>query len=248
MKNTEHVSDELINSFVDNQLSTDEKNQLLEAINTDDALGDQVCDVQRLKVLVAHSYERLPHAPQKGSYNMSRLLKYRNALAAGLVLAVGTLSGWFAHNWWDPTGLQASNKQEMYYLKPSQLAAKWTGQQKVVLHIGSSDPKKLKAGLDHTEYLLNSYRHAGRPIQMELIVSGSGLDLLRADVSPYADRIKAMKKTYSNLDLIACRQSINRYREQGIDVRLLPEVRQQPSSALDEVMLRLQQGWTYVSI
>ncbi len=247
MKNTEHISDELINSFVDNQLSIDEKNQLLEAINVDATLVDQVCDVQRLKFLVSHSYERLPKTSRQPSYSISKLLKYRGALAAMLVLAVGTLSGWLAHNWCDPVNFQSS-KQAVYYVKPSQLAAKWTGQQNVVLHIGSSDPKKLKAGLDHTEYLLSSYRHAGRPIQMELVVSGGGLDLLRADVSPYANRIKTMKETYSTLDFIACRQTLDRYREKGVDIKLLPEARLQSSSALDEVMLRLQQGWTYVSI
>lgn len=247
MKHNEHVSDELINSFVDGQLSADENNRILEAINADPELGAQICDVQRLKALVSHSYERPPKTSHQHAHGVSKLLKYRSALAAGLVLSVGTLSGWFAHNWWDPADIQ-SGKQAVYYVQPSQIAAKWTGQQKVVLHIGSSDPMKLKAGLDHAEYMLNSYRQAGRPIQMELVVSGNGLDLLRADISPFAERIKTMKQTYSTLDFIACRQTLDRYREKGMAVKLLPEAKLQSSSALDEVMLRLQQGWTYVSI
>ncbi len=247
MKKIEHVSDELINSFIDDQLSADEKNQLLEAINADPELGAQVCDAQRLKVLVSHAYQRTPHSAQQGSRGASALLKYRHAMAAGLILVVGTFSGWFAHNWWDPLGLQ-SGRQQVYYLQPEQLAAKWSGQQKVVLHVGSSEPGKLKASLDQAEYLLNRYHHAGRQIQMELVVSGGGLDLLRADVSPYAERIKSMKATYGTLSFIACRQTIDRLQKGGVEVRLLPETTQLPTSALDEVVTRLQQGWTYVSI
>jgi len=247
MNKTDQISDELINSFVDGQLSAEEKSQLLEAANADPALGAQICDTQRLKAMVSHAYQRTPPSSRRHAEGTGAFLKHRSAIAAGLMLAAGALSGWFAHNWWDPAGLENASR-EVHYFQPSQLATKWTGQQKVVLHIGSADPRKLKAGLDHTEYLLDTYRQAGRSVQMELVVSGGGLDLLRADVSPYAERIRSMKQAYGNLTFIACNQTLERLRKEGVEVRLLPEASLVQSSALEEVISRLREGWTYVSI
>lgn len=245
MKKIDQVSDELINSFVDEQLSPGEKSQLLEAINADEDLSAKVCDTQRLKAMVSHAYQHTPNVRQADSYGRG-LLKYRDALVAGLALVVCASGGWYARSWWELD--QQDSRQEVRYLKPAQLAANWTGQQKVVLHVGSSDPEKLKASLDQAEYLLNTAHTSGRPLKMELIVSSGGLNLLRTGVTPYADRIKSMKQSYGNLVFVACSQSIDRLREKGVKVDLLPEVTQASDSALEVVISRLKDGWTYVSI
>lgn len=245
MKKTDQVSDELISSFVDEQLSPGEKSQLLEAINADEELSAKVCDTQRLKAMVSHAYQHTPQAGQAGSYGRG-VLKYRDALVAGLALVVCASGGWYARAWWEPD-LQGS-RQEVRYLQPAQLAANWSGQQKIVLHVGSSDPEKLKASLDQAEYLLNASRKSGRPLKMELVVSSGGLNLLRTGVTPYADRIKEMKQSYGNLVFVACSQSIDRLREKGVKVDLLPEATPAPDSALEVVISRLKDGWTYVSI
>lgn len=246
MMKIDQVSDEFINSFIDEELSPVEQSQLLEAINADEKLSAKVCDAQRLKVLVSHAYQHAPHARTWDSYG-SGLLKYRDALVAGLALVVCTTGGWFACSWWYPVDLR-SNIQEVRYLQPGQLAANWTGQQKVVLYVSSSDPKKLKASLDQAEYLLETSRNSGRPLKMELIVSSGGLNLLRTEVSPYADRIKSMQQSYGNLAFVACGQSIDRLREKGGKVDLLPAVTRTPDSALEVVVSRLRDGWTYMSI
>lgn len=247
MKPNDQISDELINSFVDEQLSSAEKSEMLEAINKDEELSARVCEAQRLKVLVSHAYQRPPQPKSATSRRSGLSASYWNALAASVLLMVGSTSGWLAHHWLDAGGAQSS-VQAAYTLKPGQIANDWSGQEKVVLHIGSSEPRKLQASLDRAEYLLNHFRKAGQPANVELLVSGGGLNLLRADVSPHAERIRTMQAAYDNLIFVVCNQSIERLREKGVDVKLLPEARQAPDSALDEVVLRLRQGWNYVSI
>ena len=246
MKKIDQVSDELINSFVDEQLSPSEKSDLLEAINADEELSNKVCDAQRLKAMVSHAYQHTPQVRKADAYGRG-VLKYRDALVAGLALVMCASGGWYARSWWEQGDLQGG-RQEVRYLQPAQLAANWSGQQKIVLHVGSSDPEKLKASLDQAEYLLNDSRKSGRPLKMELVVSSGGLNLLRTGVTPYADRIKSMKQSYGNLVFVACSQSINRLREKGVKVDLLPEATQASDSALEVVISRLKDGWTYVSI
>lgn len=246
MKKIDQVSDELINSFVDEQLSPSEKSELLEAINADEDLSAKVCDAQRLKAMVSHAYQHPPQA-RKADFHGNGLLKYRDALVAGLALVVCATGGWYAHSWWEPVDLQDSS-QAMRYLQPAQLADNWTGQQKIVLHMGSSDPEKFKASLDRAEYFLNTARKSGYPLKVEFVVSSGGLNLLRTGITPYADRIKSMKQSYDNLAFVACSQSIDRLREKGGKVDLLPETTLAPDSALEVVVSRLRDGWTYISI
>ena len=246
MKKIDQVSDELINSFVDEQLSASEKSELLEAISADEDLSSKVCDVQRMKAMVSHAYQHPPPARQADAYGRG-LLRYRDALVAGLALVVCASGGWYARAWWEPVDMPGS-RQEVRYLQPAQLAGNLDGQQKIVLHVGSSEPGKLKESLDRAEYLLNASHKSGRPLKMELVVSGGGLNLLRTGVTPYADRIKSMQHAYGNLVFVACSQSIERLREKGVTVDLLPEVTQAPDSALEVVISRLKDGWTYVSI
>jgi intracellular sulfur oxidation DsrE/DsrF family protein len=114
--------------------------------------------------------------------------------------------------------------------------------------LGSADPKKFKASLDRAEYFLNTARKSGHPLKVEFVVSSGGLNLLRTGMTPYADRIKSLQQSYDNLAFVACSQSIERLREKGGKVDLLPETTQSPDSALEVVVSRLRDGWTYVSI
>jgi intracellular sulfur oxidation DsrE/DsrF family protein len=119
--------------------------------------------------------------------------------------------------------------------------------QKFIVHVGSSNPVRLKTALDETESLLDSYRRSNRKLQVEIVANGGGVDLLRADVSPYAKRIGMMQEKYPNLDFMACAQTIKKLQEKGVDVKLLPHTGV-ASSALDQITLRLKQDWVYIKV
>jgi len=74
------------------------------------------------------------------------------------------------------------------------------------------------------------------------------LNLLRADISPYAKRVSALQRQYDNLTFVACQNAMDRLRRdthQNPD--LLPEALITPN-ALEEILMRLQQGWVYISV
>jgi intracellular sulfur oxidation DsrE/DsrF family protein len=84
-------------------------------------------------------------------------------------------------------------------------------------------------------------------VSVEIVANGGGLDLLREGVSAYPQRIARLRGTYPGLALVACGQTVQRLRDGGADVQLLPGT-SIASSALDQVVLRMQQGWAYVKI
>jgi intracellular sulfur oxidation DsrE/DsrF family protein len=231
------VSDELLNAFVDNELDAEEKSRLLNHM-VEDASGqlrERVCQLWQLKELVRSAYPQQENAlspPNKRSgTNFGR---YSQALAASLMLALGAALGWFAN---EGQGTSAGQN----------LAARQMTEGKVILHLASSDPGKLKAALDEAEEMSQRRDRTGSPMQVELVANEGGLTLFRADVSPYARRIETMNKTHENITFVACNNTIGTLRKAGVDVRLLPYVEITPS-VVDEILRRVQHGWTYVKI
>ena len=243
MKQDQTISDEFLNAFVDDQLDPAEKSQAFELIEQDETLKARVCELRGLKARVQHAYLTPPSPPRSSSNSWLSGASYRHALAAGLLLVIGSISGWFAHNW---TGY-GSEREIMGMLQAMQRNDIGADPRKLMIHVGTSNPVRLATALDEAENLLASSQRANRPIQVEIIANGGGMELLRADASPYARRIGLMREKYPTLDLMACGQTLRNLRAKGVDVRLLPNTGVAPS-ALDEISLRLKQGWGYIKV
>lgn len=243
MNQEQAFSDEFLNAFVDDQLDPAEKSRTFELIEQDESLKARVCELRGLKERVQHAYLNPPlplHAMKKSWVNGA---PYRQVLAASLLLAIGSFSGWFAHNW---TGA-ASDRDIMRLLQTVQRNDLGADPHKLMIHVGNANPVRLATALDEAENLLASSKRANRPMQVEIIANGGGLDLLRAGSSPYAHRIALMREKYPNLELTACGQTLRNLRAKGVDVRLLPNTGV-ARSAVDEITLRLKQGWGYIKV
>jgi hypothetical protein len=118
---------------------------------------------------------------------------------------------------------------------------------RVILHLDSAAPERMRAVLDQAELLLDEAERQGRTMQLEILANSRGIDLLRAGVSPYAARMAHMKQRYANLQWVACGQSLARFTSEGQKVELLPATRTAPT-AIGEIVTRLQQGWTYIRV
>ena len=81
--------------------------------------------------------------------------------------------------------------------------------------------------------------------RVEIVANEGGLDLLRSDVTPFAEQIRTLAE--QDVLFFACTKAIERLEEQGIQVNLLPEANTD-YSALDRVVLRMQEGWQYIKI
>lgn len=243
------VSDEILGAYIDDELDPAERARLLERMLREPALAGRACELWKLKQMLRGAYPLLPEKAAPAEHAASRRrpglkksalagrrsapLPALQALAAGVLLTVGALAGWFASTHYDDERALAR-----------QIAEAHAEGGRVLLHIFSDAPAHMEAALAKAERLAQERDAQGRPLRVELLANGPGLHLLRAGGSPYAERIAALRH-YDNLRLVACREAIERMRERGIDVELLPGV-EETGSAERELAEKLTQGWRYI--
>ncbi|MCX8085376.1 MAG: DsrE family protein [Rhodocyclaceae bacterium] len=242
------ISDEILGAYIDDELDAAERARLLERMMREPVLAARACELWKLKQMLRGAYP-LPQATQAeeaASRRASRRLENSAlarrprialpalpALAASALLALGTLAGWFASAHFD-------EERELN----RQIAEARAAGGRILLHIFSDAPAHMETALAKAERLAQERDAQGRPLRIELLANGPGLHLLRAGGSPYAERIAALRH-YDNLRLVACREAIERMRERGIEVVLLPGV-EETGSAENELAEKLTQGWRYI--
>jgi intracellular sulfur oxidation DsrE/DsrF family protein len=234
------VSLEQLNAFVDGELDGCDVDRMLTAIQRDRDLAQRVCELRLAKDLVRRAY---PPASGGGGKWRSETLRgsWRGLTAAAFVLvAVGVGGGWAGHEWQQSDGEDYSS-----LVRNAGAVTQVASTDRVLLHVSSSAPERVAAMLDETEGMLAAARRAGRPLAVEVLANSTGIDVLRADGSAAATRLAALHTEYPNLTLMACAQTIERLREKGVTVRLVPQA-EVATSALDEVVKRIHEGWTYV--
>jgi intracellular sulfur oxidation DsrE/DsrF family protein len=149
---------------------------------------------------------------------------------------LGIAAGWVIHNPATSNGPQ------------TRWASAPTKGVKVMLHLNSGAPDRMKEVLDEAENLLKFYQSTNQIARVEIITNGGGLTLLRSDTTPYAERIKKMYLEYNNLVFVACQNTIDRLkREQGVVAKIVPEA-VVIDSAVAQIMRRQQQGWAYIQV
>lgn len=236
------LSDEYLNAFLDGELTADEREHALRRLESDAEFKGKVCEMRGLKERVKAAYADLPAVPQRRGRRFPSPV-WRQALAAGLLLSMGLAGGWLAHD--HHTKVPAYDRlvglPDGY--RPVALAGQ-VDPAKVVLHLDSNDPARLAAVLDLADRLLAQRGDRG---QVRIVVNSYGLNLLRQETSPHRDRISGMAARHRNLEFVACGQSIARLSRDGVVVNLLPQA-QVASSAIGEILERVQQGWVYVKV
>jgi len=229
MNRDANLSPEMQNAFIDGELDAADWTQMIDRLGRDAELRRELCELRAMKDMVRSAYAgvQAQDRPQQSRPGP-------RALAAGLAVAL-LGAGWIAHSWTVPAPQVAGDPA----LRPAVSASH------VLVHVSSGQAETLSTALDEIEDLLRASKAAGRALDLEVVANSSGLDLLRADASPHAARISALRLRYPNLAFIACNQTIDRLRERGVTVELLPGVQVAPS-ALDQVVKRMQSGWAYI--
>ncbi len=266
--NEKKFSDEFLHAFVDDQLSAEEKSRAYPIISQDPSLNQHVCEIRKLRDLVQLAYKEPPSAPAGNTPHGRKPIFggfLRNAVAV-LLLSIGAVLGWALHSEKDlahtrdvaaigtvtqtqSATVVASKTANAHKPVAHAINAPRRGQEtKIILHINRGGTERMGEVLDEAENLMELYRHEGKPIRVEVIANGEGLNLLRADVSPYAQRIRELQKKYDKLTFAACQNTIDRLkREQGIQARLVPEA-VVIDSGVAQIILLQQQGWAYIQV
>lgn len=238
-------SDEFLNAFVDDQLAPEEKARVYPLINADKALNQRVCELRKTRDLVQLAYKNPPAAKPAAARPIRR--RFGGNVAAGLLLAVGVALGWtLRDNGVSEQTTRADNETARAESAPGALTP--AREVKIVLHLNKGSDESMRDVLDEAESVIKFYREQKQAALVEVITNGDGLNLLRADKSPYAQRIAHMQKRYDNLVFAACQNTIDRLkREQGIQAQLLPEAIV-IDSGVAQIILLQQQGWAYIQV
>lgn len=222
-----------LHALIDGQLEANERERLLAEISVDSDLQEQVCRLRRTKDLLNHAFQdAAPPARPRQAPGTQRGRGLAAGVAALLLLGVGFSAGWLTRPAEDPLqGVTLGQVQAQPH--------------KVLLHIASDDPSSYASALDRAEALLKTRSDQG--VEVELVANSDGLNLLRADVSPYAERIRRMMAEYEQLRFVACRSTIEKLEKAGFRVVLI-EHTEVSTSAVEHIVDRLQQGWTYLKV
>lgn len=248
MMNSQNISDELLNSFVDGELVRGEADRIFSVIGQDEALKERACELRGLKEMVLHAYpqpsaNKMAPIKKPGTWRIPCMQSMPGMATCMLMMLLGWGAGWIMF-----AGSQSMGDPKLVHLfEMSQSNGIIEKSGNLIVHVSNSNPIRLKTALDETENLLKSYKRENRHVNVEIIANGGGLDLLRSDVSPFGKRIALMKAKYPNLDFVVCRQTINKLEKQGVIVKLLPHSGV-ANSAVEEIEKRLHQGWDYVRV
>ncbi len=238
-------SDEFLNAYIDGELATDERSQLLDDTRQDSELATRLCRLQKVKDMVQLAHHTVENAnlDQTGK---RRLQRYSlRACAASLLLGMGLVLGNYtalseAHS---PSLMELAQTSK-FNVQPASAEREW----KLIVHVNSGDPARLRAVLDETEHLLKTSAGSTRKVQIEVLANGEGIRMLEDKNTPYARKILAMESSYKNVRFLACQIALNRHKdEDGFDIDLLPGVTV-VSSAVTQAKTRQREGWTYLRI
>ena len=233
------ISDELLNAYVDGELSVEDQAELVTALRKNPELSEKLCQLRTLKEMLRVSYQN-PHLDnnqnvvEKKQYAITRSMSF---IAASVLLVIAVTIGAFG-------GFEYANKQ---VISPQfvQLNPTLEQNQHILLHIGTNQHERIQLALDNAEHLLNSFAAKNQKIKLQVLVNAEGINMLNSDRSPYIGRIQNLSRRYENITFLACQRSIERQMLKGVEVHVLKEATIIPE-ALQAIVNHLENGWIYI--
>jgi len=223
------ASHEMLHALVDNQLDDSDIPGLLEEIEASPELQAELCEIRRVKDLVKYAY---PVEESEKYTATGHWLHSAGKIAAMLLLVAGSFSlGW--HN----STVHENTSDMLMSAKPE------AGNS--IIFIGYSDKKRFQQTLVKAEEMLRKNNNSRSKVYV--VASAGGIDMMRANVSPYQHQIRKMLDQHDSLHFVACNNTIYRYKKEGKPVNLIENVEVAPS-AVEFVAKRIRKGWNYVSI
>ena len=232
------ISDEQLNALLDNELDDEERTQILNSIAQNPNLQARYEELQRLKDMVVLAYRDVPQPKPDNPAKRYFYKRYFNAFASAALLLLGIFGGWFI-------GIYSDHTPESNIRKIEQINISNVNEEKILLHIGTNDSKRVQTALQSAEDLLHNSSTKHTHLILEVVANADGLSILRKG-SPYAEKIATLTKEYENVKFLACGiAKQNAALKEGKTIELIPEAKDIPA-ALDQILNRLQEGWTYV--
>jgi intracellular sulfur oxidation DsrE/DsrF family protein len=228
---TPAISDELINAFIDRQITSEERQEILSQIRTDKDLAGRICDLQQLKEMTQSAFDDIP---QPAAQQQHHTPAFPRMVAAFALFTVGLLVGLGAMQLTKPASQSTT------------LASAHDSITKVLVHLTSADVDAGMNTLDNLQQLLDSYARKQQKVLVEVVANGDGIKLLDSKNIGIAKRIRELSAQHDNLTFAACKNTINQMRiNKGLVVNLIPQVKLIDSGVV-KVIERQNEGWTYI--
>jgi len=239
-------TDEKLNLFIDDQMDTNEKDELRHAILEDASLRERVCQLKAVRELVSYAYESVPESGStSGAGNAGDKRYLWKGIAASVLLAIGMATGWAVND--AARAMQIASAADVFqYFKNAEAVDR--AERKIILHVTTGDIYAVKNALDEAEQLLASYREAGTPMKLDIVTYKQGINMLRVGVSPYVDRIEHIVENNDNVSLYACQRSIHKAEKKEGKQIIMMEKAVTDKTAQELISERLQKGWIYIKV
>jgi intracellular sulfur oxidation DsrE/DsrF family protein len=239
MTDQHRFTTEQLSAFIDGQLDEEAHDKIRAAMDRDPELASAVHALEQIDRLTSRAYRDIvvpSFSPRRG--RRTWLAGVGRVAAMSAMLLIGGASGWFVRQ--QVAADDAPTLEQIAQIDPSRVDAT-----RILLHIGTADPRRVEAALDAAQQILQRDRARGQHVRLEIVANAEGLSILRTG-SPYARRIHDMVAEYDNISFKACGIAMETARlKEGIEVKLVPEA-QQVNAALDQILTRLKQGWIYI--
>ncbi len=241
--NIKDMTEDKLNLFIDEQLDTDEMNEIREALLDNKNLREQVCQLKAVRELVGYAYSEVPPSRHESTVKKRSGSIMGKAIAASVTLAVGVLLGWSTYEY-SPNAVNAISAENTFQFVANHVTVDHR-HRKIILHIDSSDLQVVNAALNEADNLLATYRKANIPLKLDIITNKTGINVLRPGMSPYLARIQKFLDD-DNVSVYACQRSIAKaHMKEGIDIVLMKGVTTD-KSARELIPERLKEGWVYI--
>jgi uncharacterized protein len=163
---------------------------------------------------------------------MSSLLRNATIGVAGLLLlsTISTLA---------PTQAQQSPRA-------TQTQTATTTPHRMVIQVIQNDAGVMNAALNNAENLIKYYEDKGEKVEIEFVVHGNGLHMVRSDTSPVKDRVAAISSKMKNVTFSGCGNTMaNQSKAENKEITLLPQAKVVPAG-IARILELQEQGWAYV--
>lgn len=239
-------TDEQLNLFIDDQLDTAEKDLIHQAMFEDAALRQRVCQLKAVRELVGYAYEHVAEPEQEHVSENSYARRTWQGIAASLLIAVGAITGWLSNEQVRSESHVASAADVFQYFKDKAVVDRI--ERKIIIHVTTGDIAAVNSALTEAEQLLASYQESNTPMRLDIITNKEGINLLRADVSPYIERVSNIIESNDNVSFYACQRSITKARnKEGKNIVMMPHT-VTTETAQELISDRLDKGWVYIKV
>ncbi|MEE9303664.1 MAG: hypothetical protein V3U84_07740 [Thiotrichaceae bacterium] len=226
--------EEILHALADGQLESAEREEILALLDNDSELRGEMCDIYRIKDLVQTAYPLSDFKQQPPSRFDFKSIPLAKVASYFLAFVLTFVAGYLIRDVANPVGDAGIA-----------LANVPVQDNKVILFLSSSDPKKFIKILAKAEALAKKFDNTDGKVYV--VTSAAGVDLLRLKTSPYQHEIKELTNLYPALNFVACNNSLYQFKKAGKSIELIDSAKVAPS-AVEFVVDHLQKGWRYIAI